>query len=108
MSIVPAISLISFMLLMQLGMMLVYRASLRRAGKGGVGFREAVIVAPVIVPTLLLIPVMIGLWAYSAAFGWALAVSFLWWGPVGAVLAWLSGHGLMRWTWRQIYGERRP
>ncbi|MBJ7500694.1 MAG: hypothetical protein JHC57_13160 [Sphingopyxis sp.] len=108
MNLVSAISLICFILAMQLGTMLLYRASLRRAGRGGVGFREMAIVAPAIVPTLLLIPVVIGLWLYSAAFGWKFAISFLWWGPVGAILAWLSGHGLMRWTWRQISVERRP
>ena len=106
MSIIPAISLISFILAVQLGMMLPYRASLRRAGRGGVGFREMAIVAPAIVPALLLVPVLIGLWLYSAAFGWMFAVPFLWWGPVGAILAWLLGHGLMRWTWRQISGGR--
>lgn len=108
MSIFSAISLIFFILLMQIGTMLLYRVSLRRAGRGGVGFREAVIVAPAIVPALLLIPVLIGLWAYAAAFGWKTAMSFLWWGPVGAILAWLLGHGLMRWTWRQISVERQP
>lgn len=108
MSIFSALSLISFILLMQIGPMLLYRASLRRAGRGGVGFREVVIVAPAIVPALLLIPVLIGLCAYSAAFGWKFAISFLWWGPAGAILAWLLGHGLMRWTWRQISDERRP
>src|SRR3546814_16150310 len=107
MIIIPAISLISFILAVQLGMMLQYRASLRRAGRGGGGFREMAIVAPAIVPALLRVPVLIGLWLYSAAFGWMFAVPFLWWGTVGAILAWLFGPGLMRWNWRLCSGERK-
>lgn len=94
------------MLFVQLGVMLLYRASLRWAGTGGVRAREATIIAPAMVPILFLIPIAVGLWDYSTVYGWRRAIGFLWWGPVGAVLAWLLGHVLIRWTLRQISGER--
>jgi ABC-type sugar transport system permease subunit len=95
-------------LFLQLVLMLLYRAVLRRAGKGGVGFREAAIIAPAVVPALLMIVVFVGLWDYSTVYGWTRAISFLWWGPVGAIAAWLLGHVLIRWTLRQISDEGRP
>lgn len=96
------------MFLIQLGAMLLYRASLRRAGKASISFREAAIIAPAIIPLLFLIPIVIGLWDYSTVYGWRRAFVFLWWGQVGAVMAWLLGHILIRWTLRQISAERRP
>lgn len=97
--------MIIVVLFVQLVAMLLYRAALRRAGKGGVGFREAAIVAPAVIPTLLMVSIFIGLWDYSTVYGWTRAISFLWWGPVGAILAWLLGHVLIRWTLRLISDE---
>ncbi|WP_428632490.1 hypothetical protein [Sphingopyxis sp.] len=97
--------MIFVILFVQLVVMLLYRASLRRAGKGGVGFREAAIVAPAIIPMLLMVLAFIGLWDYATVYSWTRAISFLWWGPVGAILAWLLGHVLIRWTLRQISDE---
>jgi hypothetical protein len=81
---------------LQLLFMLTYRSAILRAGHGGVSRREGQSFAPAIVPIFLSSLFALAMWDYASVYGWRFAIGALWWGPIGALLAYFVGYWVMR------------